>query len=67
MPGGTGGNGQKKAQAPTCVVCGGFAPFFCDYEILLGKTCDAPMCGRCRVNKGLKDYCPCHAGKPALV
>ncbi len=60
------GNG-KRAEMPTCVVCGGFAPFLCDYEVAPGKTCDRPVCGRCRYNAGLKDYCPQHAGKPALI
>ncbi|MGD0794954.1 MAG: hypothetical protein ABR958_05105 [Dehalococcoidales bacterium] len=51
---------------PRCIVCGAFAPFYCDYEIETGKTCDAPLCGRCRFNMGVKDYCPEHAGKPCL-
>ncbi len=47
-----------------CKVCGALAPFLCDYEVAPGKTCDAPLCGRCRVSTGVKDYCPEHAGKP---
>lgn len=46
-----------------CVACGAPAPFLCDYEVSPGKTCDAPLCGRCRYNVGLRDYCPAHAGK----
>ena len=42
-----------------CVVCGKPAVFVCDYP-LDGRSCDAPLCGRCRVNVGLKDYCPGH-------
>ena len=57
----------KPVEQATCVVCGGFAAFLCDYEGAPGKTCDAPLCGRCRINVGLKDYCPTRAGKPALV
>lgn len=46
-----------------CINCGEPAPFLCDYEVAPGKTCDATLCGRCRINMGLKDYCPNHAGK----
>jgi len=49
--------------AMPCSVCGAPAVFVCDYEIEPGRTCDAPLCGRCRINDGLKDYCPAHAGK----
>ncbi len=59
--------GPKPTELATCVVCGGFAPFLCDYEVAPGKTCDRPICGRCRVNFGLTDYCPQHAGRPAKV
>jgi len=45
-----------------CSVCGAPAVFLCDYEVEPGRTCDAPLCGRCRYNVGLKDYCPAHAG-----
>ncbi len=54
-----------RTPAPTfarCVVCGQYAPFLCDFEVAPGKTCDAPLCGRCRYNMGVKDYCPEHAG-----
>ena len=46
-----------------CVVCGAIAAFLCDYEIEPGKTCDAPLCGQCRFNVGVKDYCHAHTGK----
>jgi hypothetical protein len=54
-------------ELPRCVACGGYAPFFCDYEIAPGQTCDAPVCGRCRYNIGLKDYCPSHAAMATRV
>jgi len=56
----------KEIESPAsarCVACGGFAPFFCDYEVLPGKTCDAPLCGKCRYNLGVRDFCPEHAGR----
>lgn len=63
-------NGDKvivcaRSEVARCKVCGGFAPFLCDYEVEPGRTCDAPLCGRCRINKGVKDFCPEHAGKHA--
>jgi hypothetical protein len=53
---------DKEIERPSCVACGGYAPFLCDYEISPGVFCDKPLCGRCRINMGLKDYCPEHAG-----
>lgn len=55
---------EHHLQTPVCVVCGDYAPFFCDYEIIPGQSCDAPMCGQCRTNFGIRDYCPRHAGLP---
>ncbi len=55
-------NGKKPMEIPRCVVCGGYAPFFCDYEISPGQICSAPLCGQCRANFGIHDYCPKHLG-----
>lgn len=57
---------EKEIERPSCAVCGGFAPFLCDYEVSPGVFCDKPLCGRCRINMGLKDYCPEHAGKAEM-
>lgn len=53
----------RQVEVARCVSCGNPAPFLCDYEVAPGKTCDAPICGQCRYNVGVKDYCPEHAGK----
>ena len=44
---------------PKCIACGKPADFLCDYPVG-DKTCDAPLCGKCRVNVGVVDYCPTH-------
>ena len=59
QPADTGSPGQLTMP---CSVCGAPAIFICDFEVSPGRTCDAPLCGRCRINIGLKDYCPAHAG-----
>ena len=43
-----------------CAVCGKPAVFMCDYPVN-GCNCDAPLCPQCRINMGVKDYCPRHA------
>jgi hypothetical protein len=48
-----------------CAGCGVVAVALCDWPIGRGRTCDLPLCGRCRVPQGgdLRDldYCPQHA------
>lgn len=51
----------RRVEVARCVVCGNPAPFLCDYEVAPGRTCDKPLCGQCRYNMGVKDYCPEHA------
>lgn len=48
-----------------CRFCGTYSEALCDYPIAPGKTCDAPLCKRCRVKQGAEwqdiDFCPTHA------
>jgi hypothetical protein len=42
--------------------CGHTATHLCDYPIASRKTCDAPLCKRCRFHVGKdSDMCPKHA------
>lgn len=45
--------------------CNYVATALCDYPMGKGRTCDAPLCERCRVRQGgaLRDidFCPPHA------
>lgn len=46
---------------PRCA-CGATAPYRCDFEISMGKTCNRPICGGHRVVMGIdRDYCLEHA------
>jgi hypothetical protein len=42
--------------------CGRPAHLLCDYPLLTGGTCDAPLCDACTVRRRGKDYCPIHPG-----
>ena len=44
-----------------CIVCGKPAVFVCDFDVGQGRTCDAPLCPMCRINRGVTDYCPKHS------
>ena len=52
----------RKNQLPPACSCGFCADFLCDYPVGKGKTCDAPLCLKCRVHVGDElDYCKAHA------
>ncbi len=54
-------NGWKRQDTRSCSVCGAPGRYLCDYPLAPGKTCDKPLCGRCRVIKGPdQDWCPGH-------
>lgn len=58
---------SRGQRTPACKTpgCGGRGQFLCDYPLegkRAGKTCDRPMCDRCRVSMGPgRDYCASHA------
>ena len=53
--------GEKPLPKP-CGVCGSISGFLCDGLVGEGKTCDMPLCEKCRVHQGEDtDYCPDHA------
>lgn len=42
--------------------CGNRGVFLCDWKIGDGKTCDAPLCGRCALSpEAEKHLCKAHA------
>jgi transcriptional regulator with XRE-family HTH domain len=45
--------------------CGEAADYLCDFPLGKGKTCDAPLCWKCRRQQGGEtmdlDFCPAHA------
>lgn len=44
-----------------CACCGVEPDFLCDYPIGGGKTCDLPLCSRCKRSIGEdRDLCPVH-------
>ena len=51
---------QNNVGVPECS-SGSYAPFRCDYEVRPGEECGKPICPSCRINMGVKDYCPEHA------
>jgi hypothetical protein len=54
-------NGWNIKEAKICSVCGKPGGYLCDFVLPSGKTCDKPLCGKCRVAKGADlDWCPSH-------
>lgn len=53
----------RRKRKPACKFCGvADAGFLCDAPVAKRRTCDAPICGGCRVNVGPNvDVCPEHA------
>lgn len=52
---------SRGSRAKPCQVCGLPSTKLCDADVGNGKTCDAPLCGRCTQHVGLDtDYCPKH-------
>lgn len=50
-----------------CAFCGKPADYLCDYPIGDGKTCDKPICKKCKTIVGDNlDYCPTHAKNEGL-
>ena len=50
-----------------CAFCGRPATFYCDYSIGNGKTCDKPICRKCRTAIGVElDVCPHHTKETGL-
>lgn len=56
----------SRQRAPQCGACKtATSTALCDHPLVgakAGKTCDMPLCGRCRVQTGPdRDLCPAHA------
>jgi hypothetical protein len=50
-----------RARRKQCSTCGAPADKLCDYVIAEGKTCDAPICGKCALHREPDcDYCKEH-------
>jgi len=53
--------GRHRRPRPSCVKCGERSERLCDHRNSDGRSCDAPLCARCAVRVGARDYCPVHA------
>lgn len=55
---------RGRTKRPSCSKCGRASDFLCDWALQgekFGKTCDRPLCGRCRhAQPNGKDFCPAH-------
>lgn len=53
------------ARRRRCSSCSAWAGFLCDFEVLPGKTCDKPLCGRHAIPVGRDLHlCPYHHNGP---
>ena len=63
LPGGTVFICGERLKGAYCA-CGSFADFLCDKPIGNGKTCDLPICDKCRIHgtngRQRWDFCPRH-------
>jgi hypothetical protein len=50
-----------------CENCGEPSDFLCDYPVGEGKTCDLPLCRKCRTHVGKYDFCPIHTEKNKVI
>lgn len=58
---------RGRQQQVKCAFCGRPAAFYCDYPVSDKKTCDKPLCKKCRAVIGDEvDYCPKHANQGGL-
>ena len=59
---------SRKREIRKCAFCGRPADYLCDYPVSEGKTCDKPICKKCKTIVGIDfDYCPTHAKEYGLL
>ena len=54
----------RRKSVKRCLICGYLGSYLCDYPVKKSKskTCDKPLCGKCRTNvRDGVDLCPMHA------